>query len=510
MPGGDAREFKVLISWLPNSAGGAPEPGTDTTWNALLVESLGRLTLASKWRLSALGLRLGCLESRGRESLGRWRSGAGCVCDAPTTSIHSNNLIERRVSLAAESPFPQLRTFEMSRGRGRIARSLMTIRQAPLTADERVAGLASWAVVFCAVLLWTSAGESAMRYIVYGLPLTAALVWLMFSGGRPLVAVPAVFAFGAYALVASISLYFNGPTEDSLRDVIIIASYISLFCFHARSPRIVADLTLFTLTAGLMVEGLIKGISLTVNFLDSEGILESGLAFPLGLVFLYYYNEKKWGRTLISLFLLFVAFKRIALLAVLLVIASNALLRMIGRPGIGRSLAFVTAICLSVLALSLQPIFTFMADYLHIDDFSPSRLSLGRFDIAGILWQIHGSAAPVQMLFGFGPGAADTFLGGVQPPHNDWLKILFDYGYVGFVGFHFILFLLFGKKPLGIQFYVYTAVLMMSDNVLIYLYYWVFVSQILNIESEPQVSARAVPRWRFEDAFGRQRLAAGP
>jgi hypothetical protein len=81
-----------------------------------------------------------------------------------------------------------------------------------------------------------------------------------------------------------------------------------------------------------------------------------------------------------------------------------------------------------------------------------------------------------ESIFGSGPGSADRFAsivsGGVlTQPHNDWMKILYDYGIVGSLVMTTFLALMFSTSAIAAVIALTSAIMMCTDNVLIYLFY---------------------------------------
>jgi hypothetical protein len=139
-------------------------------------------------------------------------------------------------------------------------------------------------------------------------------------------------------------------------------------------------------------------------------------------------------------------------------------------------------VLLSAIAIASIYLFEDVANNLELEDSSADAVSLGRYDIALMLWDRLHHSGPLNWLIGFGPGAADAIVENytiLQNPHNDWLKILFDYGAIGFVAIHSILFANLARHRLGLMIYIYTATLMVTDNVFIYMFYHAYVALIM-------------------------------
>jgi O-antigen ligase len=360
-------------------------------------------------------------------------------------------------------------------------------------ADVRIGVLLS--IVAVAVLsIWNAATlfeGSNLKYILYTLP---PLIWAIFVialRGRINIERRSVYALGIYLFVSAISV-LNSDHVDwyTLRDLSIIGSYIAVFALFFRSPRFVADALLgFCLIATVTVL-LVRGISSDMSITHPQGhqLLESVVSFPAGLLVLYYVSQRQWGRGLITLVLFVLAFKRIAFVGVGAVLCLEICMYIFQRRRpVGRIATTAAVAMISIVALFSLQIFEFLAILLDETDASANSVSLGRADMAAELWRQIYAADISQVLMGFGPGAADRhlFVAGFElNPHNDWLKILFEYGIVGFVGLHVVLRLLLPNTSLGNNFYLFTAILMTTGNPLIYTYY--FVALFLIVRIPPQ------------------------
>jgi O-antigen ligase len=147
-----------------------------------------------------------------------------------------------------------------------------------------------------------------------------------------------------------------------------------------------------------------------------------------------------------------------------------------------RLLALLIVAALSIAAIFSTQLFETAADNLALQDSDAAGVSVGRYDLAVMLWNQMKAAQTANWIFGFGPGAADSWVTSyfiLGNPHNDWLKILFDYGIFGFFCLHAIWFLTLTRHRLGIMIYLYSATLMMTDNVFIYMFHQVFVAMMM-------------------------------
>lgn len=363
---------------------------------------------------------------------------------------------------------------------------------------DRYQAVAAGVLASIVVVIWTYGREAEIRYILYLLPPLLVLSSCMLTLGRPAINRDGLYALMAYLPVAFAAMAFNNRMEGfAVRDLYTIGSIILMFAIWFRASRVLADIALAGLTVGMVMVAITEGVGTNITALKSQGILETTLAFPIGVVTLYYFQERSWGRFLLACVILFLAYKRIAMLAVVAIIMFEMASYLVFRRSFGRFLTTLAVLVLSVVSLFLPEIFEFLSAIMRDEDASASAISLGRTGLAEALrFEIH-EAGLSHMFFGFGPGSADDVvfaLGEIKNPHNDWLKILFDYGLVGFIVLHGVLYLIHPRTPLGNKLYLNLAILMVTDNPLIYIHYFAFVFLVSRIVPEP-ADARPRRRW---------------
>jgi hypothetical protein len=107
------------------------------------------------------------------------------------------------------------------------------------------------------------------------------------------------------------------------------------------------------------------------------------------------------------------------------------------------------------------------------------EVMLGRHEIGRELTRSIEAKPMSSWLLGSGAGAADAISGKKlrhatgDLPHNDWLKVFYDYGLVGSVILTLALAFLFSGSAAAAAIGVVSAIIMMTDNVLIYVFYQV-------------------------------------
>lgn len=384
------------------------------------------------------------------------------------------------------------------------ARRLADRLPGALTRADRMLAVATSGIILVTLVMWIALKDDAAKYVLYTLPATITISYLVVNGGRVKLHRPGVTSLLVYLACAVASMVANSAFEFlNVRDLGIISGYLLLFALWFRCPASIVDASMAILAAAMLVEAATEGIGDSINLFGSEGILESTLAFPIGLILIYYLHHRQFTRALIAAVWLFLAFKRITFLGVALAIGFDIVIASMVRLGKARAIAFLIVLTLSLVSLFSLQIFELVADFLHIQNTSANSISLGRYEMAQKLWgQLWGNSWSAWLV-GWGPASADTLLTlkmgtpTANNPHNDWLKILFDYGIVGFIAIHGILLRNLTENRLGILLYLYSAVVMMTDNIFIYMFYQPFVLLLICVargEAGAANSARPTAR----------------
>jgi len=130
---------------------------------------------------------------------------------------------------------------------------------------------------------------------------------------------------------------------------------------------------------------------------------------------------------------------------------------------------------INLTASNLLSISEYLHQKLHIS-VHIEEIMLGRHAIAVEMAHDIDSRPLVKSLIGYGPGSANALAtlvsdGTLKEPHNDWLKILYDYGILGSIIITVFIALVFSSSTTGAVIALTNAIMMTADNVVIYLYY---------------------------------------
>lgn len=353
-----------------------------------------------------------------------------------------------------------------------------------------------------AIILGQIGPATPLKWIIYTTPLVALMAHAVagFRFGERLERGPA-FAFLAYALAVFGTLISRTQFDYYMvRDITFIFGAI-ITCVQPLQPQhrdvrfLLLGLFLTLITAIIFGNVAFED---TFNILSSRGGAETSLSFAFGAIFIYFCLAKDWRWAILAGLLTLITFKRGALLAIFVVLSIHFFLQ--SMPGLTHFLRrttqslFPIAIFASatLAALYLNEIATVIVRYLDPYD-SPNRFTMGRIMLSSIVgWNFQNSPW-ISYLFGHGPGTAELLLtqslGQTMLPHNDYLKMLYEYGVVGAPLVCFTIYALFGTTSIGRRLLFYTAILFITDNLLIY-YYYLFTCIILSRVRPPLPAAR--------------------
>ena len=230
-------------------------------------------------------------------------------------------------------------------------------------------------VLFVSLTLWSAYIETDGKYVLYTLPVTVFLSHLLFKGPHLVLESRGIAMMFLYAMAATAALALGGSSNAfTSRDLLIILGYLSFFCFQHRSPPIVPAASLLILAAAMAIDVADRPIAISFDLLTSQGLAESSLAFPIGLLVIYFFYERRWLMLFLSSLLFFAAFKRIAILGVAVVIALHVTMRVFGWRSIPRTLAIALVLGCSVFSLFSLQIFEYAANLIADPNVSQNSL----------------------------------------------------------------------------------------------------------------------------------------
>jgi len=227
-------------------------------------------------------------------------------------------------------------------------------------------------------------------------------------------------------------------------------------------------------TVGQLVSGKIQFIT-DLDLGTSSGLMETELGFTFAAILLLLIRDRERFWSMVCIFAVVITFKRMAFVAILLT-AMIGIMHSLMPKGIRRSVRFlwlaVSATLLAATALSADLIYQVVADT-YFPGASANQISLGRFNMLSWAKTHFFAAEAANQLFGFGPASINYFFfynwrPGFEHGHNDYMKLLFDYGWIGLCLLLLSFAALFSRNERTFVVGVFAFIIFISDNVLIY------------------------------------------
>jgi hypothetical protein len=346
--------------------------------------------------------------------------------------------------------------------------------------------------IACAVYLVGYAGycfgESlgSLRYLVYVVP--PILVASLTLQRTPASNKAATVFFLTYLLLAPVGYLIGVKDTDFFFNnfiimVLIIVSFVPTINVGIEQIRVVflCSVAYFVLAYSLTDHGGVRlfqilksgtGSGLEDGYDNHQG----GLLGPIYAVFLYAVGAKI--QFLLALIMSLLGGKRIGVIAIIVGLASIFLFRKAAALKKRRNRFIFLLATLGVINIAASNM-VYISQYTYESlrmSVSIEEIMLGRYAIGSEMTRVIDSRSPVESLIGFGPGGGDALAtrvsaGTVKEPHNDWLKILYDYGILGSIAITTFIALVFSTSATGSVIAIASGVLMMTDNVVMYLYY---------------------------------------
>ncbi len=352
--------------------------------------------------------------------------------------------------------------------------------------------------IFGLVIYYNS---DSLRKIVYVIPLVVFVLWILglsISGNFRIQ--KGIYTeiwkryysyfFGLFyvLLLQSILAYANRGTINSrlisesiftffpLLSVALLAYYMD----YTKTRQIVSILFGGIIIAFIAEKGVggilhFHQVNLAESLISSSFQSESGLAFLIGLFSFYFLFTKKWGLLSISLFFVLISGKRTVLAAVVLCLVIYLVLAVF-RIDTKRYRAVLSIVALLANAFVVYLIYLLASgtfDHLIIENVGlpPNSFTKGRYN----LWKIIITTYDLSYL-GSGLGSISDLLVDqlnypLHNPLNDVLKIVVEHGFIVFSLWFFIYYFVHSYKREAFVITIYTNVLFLSTNVLIYFFF---------------------------------------
>ena len=333
---------------------------------------------------------------------------------------------------------------------------------------------------------YTFFSGTALRFIFYLFPICSLGYWFFSSPSNRLVYdTRYILALIVYATIVFIGVLLSFDTidkktwMDGLKPIFYLAAFIPAMRFNNNSVKaltvvfVIASLALW-LTGGGTTRG-------ELDFEQSQGPLESGMAFPLGGILIYFLLKKQKLWAFITFILFFFAFKRVAFAAAFILFALIIFNRIISSLfNLSRyKLALFSTICILVTGVFINVFYYDFFNYLLTftsGQITVMDITMGRAQEFDILASQYGQQELINLLFGNGPGDATRKLVEITityptQVHNSYLLYFYEYGVVGFALLLSCFFILFSRNIFGLYLFAYNLIIMVTDNTFIHHYH---------------------------------------
>lgn len=337
---------------------------------------------------------------------------------------------------------------------------------------------------------------SAVRLFLYVVPFMFFFEALTITGPR-LKKIPAflllVFALSHYVRAAS------GFTEFKEFIFILLSFFVAVLSFRVPDKFIIAILMAGVATVLITIITSNTG-EFGMLIMSSKGFAESSLGLIIPLVAILFFMQRRWFLFLVGFFITFLMFKRIALGAMVVVLLFDHLSLFTKHVIIVRALKWGLFAIALIVSLNSTMVFVWLSNLVsrQLDiTVSADALSSGRYNATIIFLQkISHNRTWLNWFFGFGSGYSTSLLQtshelvgkNFQLLHNDFLRILVDYGVLGLsaivAGF---LKAINGNRVVS-AFAIYSVFIFVTDNVATYLVYWICLVLLLRTDVATRLS----------------------
>jgi len=344
--------------------------------------------------------------------------------------------------------------------------------------------------IFCVIFflcIWILVQDPYIRKLNYLLLMLYIFVYLLVIGKiRKSVLLPATLIVP----VLFVAYFYSEPSSYLANNFLLLLLGLMPFFISIKfSDRNIYWLALFISLIGFLdVYRRMGYIQLSsISILYSSSFTESNIALCSGGFVLYFIARKKWKMFILSLLVSVLFFKRIVILAIVVTILIYLILfrlRIMESRKIRFALVFLSFVAGMVVAVNYDRIVGPISVKLGLSD---NILTMGRTIWWSAIKSELYSSHTLELFFGHGIGSAADFMNKnfrVEHPHSDYFRILFDIGVMGSVLLFTCLSAVLSRTMYGSLIALYLAVIMLTDNIIVYTgYLWVFAA-FVNVQNE--------------------------
>lgn len=292
-----------------------------------------------------------------------------------------------------------------------------------------------------------------------------------------------------YTVIVAISFLAYGANSFFVRDALIttlaILPFTLKFKVDSRTPYLLIA-SAFACGLDAFIDNGGRFGELGISLGQSQATAETTFGLLTPLLCIYFLIARKFGVATLCAFLALMMFKRIAF-AAFMVAAAACYLEYHAKSLIARRL-WKLAIVMSIFAVCGLSVYINSAYEIMVTPYNDyvkpgttiNNFTSGRYSIYEFIWRNYlDHQSLLQLVFGNGVASSSMMMS--QPSvlsfshvsllHNDWFRILIEYGLIGL----FLVLATFSRLshgPMAIAAIVYTTILFATDNVAMYVFYW--------------------------------------
>lgn len=298
-------------------------------------------------------------------------------------------------------------------------------------------------------------------------------------------------ALGLYLFMALMSILHGWPNlaaKTWVRDFGIIMSPLLIYSLRMRfnSNHVKFLFIIFFLSYGFWVRwqfGTISPFSLIKTAYNAENEFDMGVV--VGLFVVYFIAQRQWLWLASAIYFMLLVSKRVIYLGLIPGAFSywvlTSLIQVQNKPSLRLALCALYYGAFAAIALNMRAAATWFLDVLEANGTIPlDKFLMGRIRLLAVLESGLQRNEWHHWLLGHGPGTADWLMlewltsrwtpwGVPINPHNDFLKLLYDYGVMGLIGYFFIAYYLYVRSKPGLIVFLFTLPVFLVDNTMIFI-----------------------------------------
>lgn len=342
----------------------------------------------------------------------------------------------------------------------------------------------------CALIFAYVATELKIKAI-YAVAALIPAVWIIkarMSGEfQPTLPKGKAYSLGIFFVISIIAGSLNASdllVSTFTRDLIVISGCYALALAPIQLQHRHVVLVFFAFVAGAMIWGgnfvhlldILKKFDI-LGFImpaDVEGEFHMGAVY--GIFLGYFWQRRCHFLFGLTFWLSLASGKRIIIAAFFAALLLSWGIRIAGKVGVNRLLGVIGVwIAVSIFAIHIDHVAEAIVRVFELP-IRPDRLIMGRNISSEFLREGWLDSDPVRFLLGHGPGVSDLRIvriaswgNGVSAlPHNDYLKLLFDVGLIGYLAYFTMFFVFWGRTHWAHLAILYTIVAHSMDNTLVF------------------------------------------